>query len=69
MITEPSPGHLNGKIQFAKHSSIDAVQNFDYALGGGKLYSYSVNIKGKTKTRLGSQFVNNIKHSLYLKTR
>lgn len=60
----------NGKIQFTKQNSMDAVQNFDYALGGGKFYRYSfTNSRGKIKTRYGSKFKNNIKHKLYLKSR
>lgn len=47
----------NGKqIQFSKQKSINAVQEFDYALGGGRLYNYSFNRNGKVKTRKGAKF-------------
>ncbi len=60
----------NGKIQYTKQNSMDAVQNFDYELAGGELYKYSfTNSKGRTKTRYGSKFNNRIKHKLYLKTK
>ncbi len=60
----------NGKrIQFSKQNSINAVQEFDYALGGGRLYNYSFTRNGKVMNRQGSKFTNKIKHKLNLKTR
>ena len=48
--------------------SKNAVQNFDYKLGGGNFYPYTIiNSKGKRVTRYGSRFLNSIKHKLYLK--
>lgn len=58
-----------GKIQFPKLSSLSAIQEFDKALGGGSLYKYVINRKGKKVTRMGSKFPNGIKHKLYLKRR
>ena len=58
-----------GNIKYSKQSSIEALQNFDNALGGSDLYRYSIYINGKTKNRLGSHFNKKINHSLYLKTR
>ena len=60
----------NGNIQFNKQNSMDAVQDFDYALGGGDFYKYSfVNSRGKVQTRFGSKFENSILHKLYLRSR
>ena len=58
-----------GQIQFSKQNSLNAIQEFDYALGGGKLYNYSFTKNGKTKTRQGSKFANEIRYKLNLKTR
>lgn len=51
-------------------NNIDAVQDFDHALGGGDFYKYSfVNNRSKAQTRFGSKFANSIMHKLYLKSR
>ena len=60
----------NGKIQFDKQSSLNALQNFDHALGGGDFYKYSfVNSRGKVQTRFGAKFENPIQNKLYLRSR
>ena len=58
----------NGNVIFNMQESKNAVQNFDYKLGGGDFYPYTfTNSKGKRVKRYGSRFLNPIKHKLYLK--
>ena len=48
---------------------MNAIQAFDYLLGGGKLYRYNIIHKNKAVVRYRSNFDKIINHKLYLKSK